>query len=97
MYLFKSNDFNDSLNFVKSIAFEKVHVFPYSERPGTVASKIGKDLPKQLKEQRASIMIKENDKIRENYFCSLVDVYKRQLVLIFALLSQIFLNLLQKQ
>lgn len=72
-------DFNDSLNFVKSISFEKVHVFPYSERPGTAASKLGKDLPKQLKEQRANILIKENDKIRENYFRSLTGETKEVL------------------
>ena len=32
-------DFYDSLNFVKEIRFEKVHVFPYSQREGT---KIGR-------------------------------------------------------
>ncbi len=32
-------DFYDSLNFVKEIRFEKVHVFPYSQREGTNASK----------------------------------------------------------
>lgn len=30
-------DFNESLEFVKEIEFEKVHVFPYSQREGTVA------------------------------------------------------------
>ena len=41
------HDFNESLDFVKSIAFEKVHVFPYSESVGTAESKRGEIVPKQ--------------------------------------------------
>lgn len=66
------DDFNDSLEFVKSIAFEKVHTFPYSEREGTAASKRGDSVTKKEKERRASIMIEETDKIRESYLKSLV-------------------------
>ena len=57
-------DFNDSLEFVKSIGFEKVHVFPYSQRNGTAASKRGDSVPKAEKERRAAVMIKETAKIR---------------------------------
>ena len=60
-------DFNDSLTFVKSIAFEKVHVFPYSNREGTAASKRGDDVPKRVKEERASIMIKTTEDIKNKY------------------------------
>lgn len=67
-----NEDFVDSLNFVKSIAFEKVHVFPYSQREGTVASKKGDSVTKEEKEHRARIMIDETDKIRNDYFSSLV-------------------------
>lgn len=65
-------DFNDSLNFVKGIAFEKVHVFPYSNREGTAASKRGDDVPKRVKEERASIMIKTTEDIKNKYLESLV-------------------------
>lgn len=65
-------DFIDSLNFVKSIKFEKVHVFPYSEREGTLASKKGDSVPKQEKERRAAIMIEETEKIRKDYFNSII-------------------------
>ena len=61
-------DFLDSLEFVKSIGFEKVHVFPYSQREGTNASKKGDSVPKQEKERRADIMINETEKIRKAYF-----------------------------
>lgn len=65
-------DFIDSLNFVKSIKFEKVHVFPYSEREGTLASKKGDSVPKHEKERRAGIMIEETEKIRNEYFNSII-------------------------
>lgn len=66
------SDFMESLEFVKGIAFEKVHTFPYSERKGTNASKKGDNVPKQEKERRAGIMIDECQKIRYEYFKSLI-------------------------
>ena len=57
------DDFTESLDFVKSIGFEKVHVFPYSQRNGTAASRKGDSVPKQEKEKRAQIMIEETEKI----------------------------------
>lgn len=65
-------DFNISVDFAKDIAFEKVHVFPYSQREGTVASKKGDNVPKSEKERRASVMIEETNKVRYNYFNSLI-------------------------
>lgn len=68
-------DFIESLNFVKEIRFEKVHVFPYSERQGTNASKKGDSVTKQEKEKRAQIMIKETEIIRQEYLKSLVGTF----------------------
>lgn len=72
-------DFAESLNFVKSIAFEKVHVFPYSERAGTAASGKGCNVAKTEKERRASIMIKETEEIRRNYMKALIGTEKEVL------------------
>lgn len=66
------NDFEESLNFVKEIGFEKVHTFPYSQREGTNASKKGDSVSRQEKEKRASIMISKTNKIRQNYLNSLL-------------------------
>ncbi|MDE6125210.1 MAG: tRNA (N(6)-L-threonylcarbamoyladenosine(37)-C(2))-methylthiotransferase MtaB [Eubacterium sp.] len=66
------DDFAESLEFVKSIGFEKVHVFPYSQREGTNASKKGDSVSKKEKEHRAEIMINETEKIRKAYFKSLI-------------------------
>ena len=65
-------DFEKSLAFVKEIAFEKVHTFPYSERKGTLASKKGDSVSKADKERRAAIMIKETENIRKEYMNSLI-------------------------
>ena len=72
-------DFNESLDFVKAIAFEKVHVFPYSERVGTAASKRGDNVPKQEKERRAAVMIEETEKIRHDYLKKLVGTNEKVL------------------
>ncbi len=63
-------DFIESLRFVKEIAFEKVHTFPYSERVGTAASKRGDSVPKAEKERRANTVINEAAKIRTAFMKS---------------------------
>lgn len=73
-------DFEESLAFVKRISFEKVHVFPYSERTGTSASKRGDSVSKQEKDRRASVMIAETEKIRQSYLESQIGRKVRLLV-----------------
>ncbi len=49
-------DFEQSMSFVKSINFAKVHVFPYSQRKGTVAAKASNQVEPAEKERRAKLM-----------------------------------------
>ena len=49
-------EFRSSLEFVKSIGFAKVHVFPYSRRRGTVADKASNQVPENVKKERARLM-----------------------------------------
>ncbi len=63
--------FNKSLEFVKSIGFAKVHVFPFSVRPGTPAQKLKGQIAKRVKTNRASIMQKAADESRLEYFKSM--------------------------
>lgn len=65
-------DFEESLSFVRKVGFEKVHVFPYSARPGTKAAEYKPQVEKCVKEKRAAIMIEETDKIRREFFASQV-------------------------
>lgn len=66
------SDFNISLDFVKKIGFEKVHVFPYSRRPGTPAAKMANQVENSVKQHRAEIMIDETEKIRKAFLESQV-------------------------
>lgn len=61
------DDFMASLEFVKKVGFEKVHVFPYSVRPGTPAAKMTDQVEKSEKERRASIMSKTCDETRNAF------------------------------
>ena len=49
-------NFTETVNFIKKIGFSDLHIFPYSNRKGTVASKMFKDLPKSVKEERAKVL-----------------------------------------
>jgi threonylcarbamoyladenosine tRNA methylthiotransferase MtaB len=50
-------EFRQSLAFAREIAFAKVHVFPYSQRPGTRAADFPGQVPKAEKERRCHRMI----------------------------------------
>ncbi|MGN0543213.1 MAG: tRNA (N(6)-L-threonylcarbamoyladenosine(37)-C(2))-methylthiotransferase MtaB [Acutalibacteraceae bacterium] len=60
-------DFETSLEFVKTVGFEKVHVFPYSARPGTPAAKMTEQVEKSVKEQRAAMMTAAAEEIRKRF------------------------------
>jgi threonylcarbamoyladenosine tRNA methylthiotransferase MtaB len=49
-------DFQESLAFVESIKFAKVHTFPYSRRSGTPADRMSNQLTKAEKHRRAKLM-----------------------------------------
>ena len=59
-------DFNTTVEFVKRVSFEKVHVFPYSVREGTRAAKM-EQLTKSVKEDRASRLSAVTESIREEF------------------------------
>ena len=59
--------FTESLEFVKKVGFEKVHVFPYSIRPGTPAAKMTDQIEKCEKEKRAAIMSAATEEIRQSF------------------------------
>ena len=61
------DDFAASLEFAKKIGFEKVHVFPYSIRPGTPAAKMPDQIEKSEKERRAALMSNACDEIRNTF------------------------------
>lgn len=62
-----AEEFEESLAFVKQMRFLKVHVFPYSERPGTPAANFVDQVPKQIKTERAKRMQTETDLVRNEW------------------------------
>ena len=50
-------EFEQSLEFVKSIGFARCHVFAYSRRAGTPADRMPNHVPRAEKERRSAVMI----------------------------------------
>ena len=63
-------EFAESLEFVKTIGFEKVHVFPYSQREGTRAAKFPNQLDRKTKQERAKAMADTANEIRKAFLTS---------------------------
>lgn len=54
-------EFDNSYAFVKSLDISRLHVFPYSERPGTKALEIAHVVSQEDKHRRAALMIALSD------------------------------------
>lgn len=65
-------DFQSSLAFVQQIGFAKVHVFPYSVRPGTKAAQMSGHVDAAEKERRARLMTEATDEGRRVFLRSQV-------------------------
>jgi len=50
------SEFEETRSLVERLPFTYLHVFPYSPRDGTEASKFGRQIPKALKRQRSRIL-----------------------------------------
>lgn len=61
-------DFEASVAFVKEIGFAKVHVFPYSRRPGTRAYDLPGIVPNAEKARRSRVMIAAAEEGRIAFF-----------------------------
>lgn len=60
-------DFNVTKEFAKKVGFEKIHIFPYSRRSGTVADKMDCQVEKSVKSQRVAELSKIADSIRNEF------------------------------
>ena len=61
-------DFNETLEFCKKIGFSKIHVFPYSDRNGTVASVMKNKVPGNIKKERVHALIELSNELEKKYF-----------------------------
>ena len=60
-------DFNITKEFAEKVGFEKIHIFPYSRRSGTVADKMDCQVEKNVKSQRVAELSRVADKIRTDF------------------------------
>jgi threonylcarbamoyladenosine tRNA methylthiotransferase MtaB len=64
--------FQETLDFVTTNALPFLHVFPYSERPGTPAARMP-PVPKQLRKQRAALLREAGQAAAQSFFGSQQD------------------------
>jgi threonylcarbamoyladenosine tRNA methylthiotransferase MtaB len=63
--------FRNSVQGIKELGITYLHVFPYSERPGTPATRMPK-VEKRIRKQRAAIMRKIGVQSKRSFFNSLI-------------------------
>ena len=66
-------DFNESLSIISQVGFLKVHVFPYSVRPGTLAANFSGQISRAAKTKRVQKMIDTSQKISRIVIESFLD------------------------
>jgi threonylcarbamoyladenosine tRNA methylthiotransferase MtaB len=65
-------DFAESLDYVREMDFARLHVFTYSQRPGTAAAKMPDQLPNALKKERTRQMIELGNAMSEAFHAGFV-------------------------
>lgn len=59
--------FDDSLQFIASLGVQHLHVFPYSERPGTMALRIPYIVPKAVRDDRVARMMELSERQQREF------------------------------
>ena len=62
-----NEDFEISKAFAEKVGFEKIHIFPYSRRSGTVADRMDGQIEKSVKAQRVKELSVVAEKIRQDF------------------------------
>ncbi len=60
-------DFQDTIDLVRTAGFSKVHVFRYSPRKGTKAAAMDNQIPSVVKSNRAQVLAEEADKVSREF------------------------------
>lgn len=62
----------ETVEFVRRLAFARIHVFPYSRRRGTRADAMAGHLPKAVREARAQELIALGDTLEQTYVAGMI-------------------------
>ena len=65
-------EFGQTLEAVQQIGFSKIHTFPFSPRRGTPAAEMKGQIPRAVKRQRSAELRILEEKLRHQYFTSLL-------------------------
>jgi len=65
-------EFQKTYEFLKKIAFYKMHVFKYSQRKGTKAASMPNQIDGSIKEQRSKILLELSDENEQKYNASYI-------------------------
>jgi threonylcarbamoyladenosine tRNA methylthiotransferase MtaB len=60
-------EFQESFNFCRQIGFARIHVFPYSSRPGTEAARMPHRVADKVKKQRSQKMLALAEESAQNF------------------------------
>lgn len=66
-------DFNETLKFIKEVGFTKIHVFPYSDRDGTVASKMTEKIDGNVKKRRVRELLELSNNLESEFYSKYYD------------------------
>lgn len=66
-------DFNETMDYCKNIEFAKIHVFPYSDRNGTVASRMTNKVPRNIIKERARKLIELSNELEKEYYSKFIN------------------------
>ncbi len=61
-------DFEQTYNLIKDLPLGYLHIFPYSDRPNTKASKLNPKVPEKVKKQRVHILKELDKRKREEFY-----------------------------
>lgn len=67
-------EWNNSIKFIESLDVTRLHVFPYSERPGTAALLLGDVVGKEERNVRTSRLIEVSDRKLHDFMHSNIDL-----------------------
>ena len=71
-------DFQENVDLMREIRFAKVHMFPYSDRPKTRASRMPNKVPQEVIDKRRQLLLKVADEVaydlRQSYIGRTFDV-----------------------
>ena len=72
-------DFNETVDFIKEINFSELHVFPYSQRSGTVAAKMPQ-VDGNIKKERVKALLNLSKELSQCYYSKFIGKVESVLV-----------------